>query len=540
MPRHTMAHRRRNAMLARQGYGGSEAAGDLYIPDFLPTVDPKPLAEHRVLGNALPFLMAPLDVLAETTAELGAQIPKIARGLVGQHIPGQDPYRFGDIEAPTLFQRGGGFTEAFEQYQERPMWQQVLLDMFAPTPFAAVGTGLSALRAPKTAAGLIRGGLRGLGRSRLGRTTGAGVPMPELPQHRLPYQTEMRGMPGWETAREIADPNSAARIQRIGETPSERTDRLMAQFYRDRGLALPEGSRAPAPELAPRGPLPPSPLEKGVARPSIPAPGAPKPPAGPPKGGRTKPKTATPRLDVGGSKQIGEKQDMTLTKTKGKGDTDPDAESWEDYRTRREEEQYQDVLDDIDSLEQQMGERVDELESLSGYRDVADLADDVDFMRGDVPADAANPRLNPVAHRRMIDNVLDEIEDIEYNIGHIDADPASYVDPYEWVEEFGTSNYRLEAPDGRRWDIHVQAEADDPTQLHINFPRRDTPTSFPGGAQFSRSETIDMAIELAKEFPDATLATGGRATTGITGRSGNPFSKVPLDKIREHYPYEFQ
>ena len=96
---------------------------------------------HLTTPTRMPF-MALLDVPPETMTELFAQVPKIATG------------RFGEVEAPTAFGDMydlGGVREATEQFQDRPLWQQLLLGaafdpLGPPIGAGAVGTGLGALR----------------------------------------------------------------------------------------------------------------------------------------------------------------------------------------------------------------------------------------------------------------------------------------------------------------------------------------------------------------------------------------------------------
>ena len=107
---------------------------------------------HLTTPTRMPF-MALFDVPGETGAELFAQVPKIATG------------RFGEVEAPTAFTGGlydlAGAREATEQFQDRPMWQQLALGaafdpLGPPIGVGAVGTGLGALRRLGTKA-VLRG-----------------------------------------------------------------------------------------------------------------------------------------------------------------------------------------------------------------------------------------------------------------------------------------------------------------------------------------------------------------------------------------------
>ena len=63
--------------------------------------------------DGLEWVVRPLEVFAETVTETFAQLPALIRG------------DFGDIEAPTLFT--DGFVAAYEEFKDRPMWQQIVL-----------------------------------------------------------------------------------------------------------------------------------------------------------------------------------------------------------------------------------------------------------------------------------------------------------------------------------------------------------------------------------------------------------------------------
>jgi len=63
--------------------------------------------------DGLEWVARPFEVFAETVTEAFAQLPALMRG------------DFGDIEAPTLFT--DGFVAAYEEFKDRPMWQQVVL-----------------------------------------------------------------------------------------------------------------------------------------------------------------------------------------------------------------------------------------------------------------------------------------------------------------------------------------------------------------------------------------------------------------------------
>ena len=102
-----------DAFIAMQG----AAPPDLGIPEFMPTVTPKPRLtpeQHKVAGNAIPWMVGALfDIPAETGTELVAQIPKIVTG------------RWDELEAPTIVTKGA--TATIEDFWERPWWQQLLL-----------------------------------------------------------------------------------------------------------------------------------------------------------------------------------------------------------------------------------------------------------------------------------------------------------------------------------------------------------------------------------------------------------------------------
>jgi len=63
--------------------------------------------------DGLEWAARPFEVFAETVTEVFGQLPALVRG------------DFGDIEAPTLFT--DGFVASYEEFQDRPMWQQVVL-----------------------------------------------------------------------------------------------------------------------------------------------------------------------------------------------------------------------------------------------------------------------------------------------------------------------------------------------------------------------------------------------------------------------------
>lgn len=97
---------------------------------------------HLTTPTRMPFLTL-VDMPGETGAELFAQVPKIATG------------RFGEVEAPTAFTGGlydlAGVREATEQFQDRPMWQQLLLGAIFDPLGPAIGAG-----AVRTALGGLR------------------------------------------------------------------------------------------------------------------------------------------------------------------------------------------------------------------------------------------------------------------------------------------------------------------------------------------------------------------------------------------------
>lgn len=158
-PSETLNDRARKA-LERAGYGGSEEAGDLFIPEFDVDVRPKlrpavasalskfvqtleetplsapatgqivrglerigaPTPEPLQRGGTVGGLLDELDVFSETTAELLAQLPKDVS----------------DVEAPTLFTEGYG--AALNDFQSRPLKEQMLLGLLDPTIFAGGGS----------------------------------------------------------------------------------------------------------------------------------------------------------------------------------------------------------------------------------------------------------------------------------------------------------------------------------------------------------------------------------------------------------------
>ena len=63
--------------------------------------------------DGLEWVARPFEVFAETVTETFAQLPALMRG------------NFGDLEAPTLFT--DGFVAAYEEFKDRPMWQQIVL-----------------------------------------------------------------------------------------------------------------------------------------------------------------------------------------------------------------------------------------------------------------------------------------------------------------------------------------------------------------------------------------------------------------------------
>ena len=126
---------RARAQLARMGYGGDEAAGDLPIPEFMPDTEPKTLPDPQknprtsiaqfskfvgtgtLLGLAKAF--EPSDVFSETAAESTRQIPRVVTG------------DFGAIEAPTVVTEG--FGAAVESFEDRPFWtEQIPLSVIDP------------------------------------------------------------------------------------------------------------------------------------------------------------------------------------------------------------------------------------------------------------------------------------------------------------------------------------------------------------------------------------------------------------------------
>jgi len=63
--------------------------------------------------DGLDWVARPFEVFAETVTEVFGQLPALLKG------------NFGDLEAPTLFT--DGFVAAYEEFKDRPMWQQIVL-----------------------------------------------------------------------------------------------------------------------------------------------------------------------------------------------------------------------------------------------------------------------------------------------------------------------------------------------------------------------------------------------------------------------------
>lgn len=134
---------RADAMLARQGYPGSEARGDLPIPDpdwepeAKPKVAPAPtpsvsLGEMSSIllqgaGMGLGKVAEPFDIFSQTVAELAGQTTKIGGEGWGDILK---PGEWG-FEAPTIATKGWSAT--VEKFRDRPMWQQFALGILDPT-----------------------------------------------------------------------------------------------------------------------------------------------------------------------------------------------------------------------------------------------------------------------------------------------------------------------------------------------------------------------------------------------------------------------
>jgi len=138
-----------DAFIAMQG----AAPPDLGIPEFMPTVTPRPRLTPQQHGARLQEdVIAPwelLDVFSETGWELTKQIPKIATG------------RWDELEAPTLFSQESylaGEKASIEAFQSRPWWQQIILGI-AFDPF---GPPIGAGTAVATTRGLLKLATRGV------------------------------------------------------------------------------------------------------------------------------------------------------------------------------------------------------------------------------------------------------------------------------------------------------------------------------------------------------------------------------------------
>ena len=87
----------------------------------------RPVAD--VFG-AVEFVSRPLEVWAQTVAELFKQIPTVMRG------------DFGGLEGPTLLTEG--FMAAHEKFRDRPLWQQIVLGILTDPVVMLKGLSIGA------------------------------------------------------------------------------------------------------------------------------------------------------------------------------------------------------------------------------------------------------------------------------------------------------------------------------------------------------------------------------------------------------------
>ena len=138
------------------------------------------------LGRAVETAFAPLDILTETTAETGAQIPKLFS-------------RPNQVESPTVFQPGG-VQKALGQFRARPLAEQLGLSFLDPGIAVGATKGATAVgrrllpmvkdrvfRGTKTVEDVVQPGARVLDESVLNRVQleGNRVPMGDFPVNRV-------------------------------------------------------------------------------------------------------------------------------------------------------------------------------------------------------------------------------------------------------------------------------------------------------------------------------------------------------------------
>ena len=204
-----------DAFIAMQG----AAPTDLGIPEFMPTVTPKPRLTPQQHGARLEKdVIAPwelLDVYSETGWELAKQIPKIATG------------RWDELEAPVLFTQDSylaGEKASIESFQSRPWWQQIILgivfDPFGPP----VGAGTLAA----TTKGLLRLATKGI-------VKGARIP---FKSRRLAVELLEEGEDGIKIKPELEITNPEIIQESVNNMPAEKIAFIYGKVDEDAGAYI--------------------------------------------------------------------------------------------------------------------------------------------------------------------------------------------------------------------------------------------------------------------------------------------------------------
>ena len=570
--------RRRNAILARQGFGGG--LGDLPLPDFLPSVAPKPVADHKVLGNALPSLFSRFD----------------PRGVIGGFldlipaIPVVDPaLRSGlDIGSAAL---GSGNVDAFERLKAgRPDPRQLFENPVSiinrrPEVTSVEAQGLvedaqgrvltmadvledsskfrrssvGAVLAPAVAAPIRGVSPRGMALVTLFTTAAALAKNPEKAKEIWEYIKRLESVSVFGGFRDMSPPGTPVRPPPEGAEalpglvppqipsglppsgqraivpelpgfmlkgqPPEVTNLLEASQKSLRNLGRQGGTIIPPSLGTVDTPLPPFPRstrsQRSLSRPN-------------PLPGEIARKTVIAEQNRPPISQVGRVQSPQqgrLFDTPELPQVLPNPTTREKIPQLRPGEQR-----NIGEKREKTLEKVDLLRDM---RVVASFEDDLEVTRQGLideldDFDSQTPAEMGVSEERYFDlreQIIDEIDNVDYEI-----DVGRYEDELE-----GGAKYIISADDGRKWDAIVSVDPGDDRILHLDLGRIDISNRYPGGPrQFSRSELNDLGIELAKSFPDAEMVKGVRVTPGISGRRGHPESRLDLNLLRRRFPQQFQ